>query len=446
MRPNRLSALLESKRRTGTAILDLTESNPTRAGLSYPGGAILGALADSRALVYEPQPAGSAEARSTVAGYYRERGQNVAPERILITTSTSESYAYLFKLLADPGDEVLAPRPSYPLFEFLAKLESVRIVQYPLMYHGSWSVDFEALERGITAPDARGGAGEPEQSDWILPEKRRTRAALGPLRAAADPDHLRRSLRGLRLPAGSGARPDAGRHRRGAHVFPERVVEGFRTAADEAGLDRRGRAWSAAEALERLELIADTYLSVATPVQLALPRLLEEGKAVQKQIAQRTCGNLDALRAAIAGDSACQVLDVEGGWYATLRVPRTRSEEEWTLELLEKENVLVQPGFFYDFDSEAYLVLSLLTPPDDLPGGCGAFACGGGLGARLLRGAGLPRATAAFVRGVRGQATVGRKSEAGNEIRKRREVSKPATEFRGCPAGMTRYWIRAVLM
>ncbi len=363
VRPNRLSALLESKRRRGTAILDLTESNPTRAGLSYPGGAILGALADNRALVYDPQPAGSAEARSTVAGYYRERGHNVAPERILITTSTSESYAYLFKLLADPGDEVLAPRPSYPLFEFLAKLESVRIVQYPLMYHGSWSVDFEALERGITA---------------------RTRAVVlvnpnNPTGSFLKKDELARlsALCGQRqIPiisdevfADYAFRPDPERVQTLVDTG-EALTFSLSGLSKVSGLPQMKLGWiaaggpGAAEALERLELIADTYLSVATPVQLALPRLLDEGKAVQRQIAQRTCGNLDALRAAIAGDSACQVLDVEGGWYATLRVPRTRSEEEWTLELLEKENVLVQPGFFYDFDSEAYLVLSLLTPPD----------------------------------------------------------------------------------
>lgn len=363
LRPNRLSVLLESKRRTGAAILDLTESNPTRAGLSYPGGAILGALGDSRALVYEPQPAGSAEACSTVAGYYRERGHSVAPERILITTSTSESYAYLFKLLADPGDEVLAPRPSYPLFEFLAKLESVRIVQYPLMYHGSWSVDFEALERGITA---------------------RTRAVVlvnpnNPTGSFLKKDELARlwALCGQRqIPiisdevfADYAFRPDPERVQTLVDTG-EALTFSLSGLSKVSGLPQMKLGWiaaggpGAAEALERLELIADTYLSVATPVQHALPRLLEEGKAVQKQIAQRTCGNLDVLRAAIAGDSACEVLDVEGGWYATVRVPRTRSEEEWTLELLEKENVLVQPGFFYDFDSEAYLVLSLLTPPD----------------------------------------------------------------------------------
>jgi alanine-synthesizing transaminase len=360
--PNRLSALLESKRRAGAAILDLTESNPTRAGLSYPGGAILGALSSSRALVYEPQPAGSAEARSCVAGYYRERNHNVAPERILITTSTSESYAYLFKLLADPGDEVLTPRPSYPLFEFLGKLESVRIVQYPLVYHGSWSVDFDALERSITE---------------------RTRAVV-----LVNPNNPTGSF----LKKGELARLSAICAQRQIPVISDEVFADYAFRPDHecvqtlvdagvaltfslsglskvSGLPQMKLGWiavggpGAGAALERLELIADTYLSVGTPVQHALPRLLEEGKAVQRQIAQRTCGNLDALRTAVAG-SACQVLDVEGGWYATLRVPQTRSEEEWTLELLEKENVLVQPGFFYDFDSEAYLVLSLLTPPD----------------------------------------------------------------------------------
>ncbi len=363
VRPNRLSALLESKRRRGAAILDLTESNPTHAGLSYPGGAILGALADGRALVYEPQPAGSAEARSTVAGYYRERGHSVAQERILITTSTSESYAYLFKLLADPGDEVLAPRPSYPLFEFLAKLESVRIVQYPLVYHGSWSVEFDALERSITARTRAVVLVNPNNPTGSFLKK----DELARLSAICAQRQI--PIISDEVFADYPFRPD--RERVQTLVNPcEALTFSLSGLSKVSGLPQMKLGWIAAggpgagEALERLELIADTYLSVGTPVQHALSRLLEEGKAVQQQIARRTSGNLDSLKAAVAGDSACQVLDVEGGWYATLRVPRTRSEEEWTLELLEKENVLVQPGFFYDFDSEAYLVLSLLTPPD----------------------------------------------------------------------------------
>lgn len=363
LRPNRLSGLLAEKRRAGAPILDLTESNPTRAGLSYPAAEILATLSDPRSLWYEPLPAGSAEARAAVAGYYGARGHTVAPERILITASTSESYAFLFKLLADPGDEVLVPRPSYPLFEYLAALESVRVVQYPLVYHGAWSVDFDALERGLTS---------------------RARAIVlvnpnNPTGSFLKRDELARltslcSERGLALIsdevfADYAFGPDA---RRVATLVDveEPLTFSLSGLSKIAGLPQMKLGWmvaggrGAAQAVERLELIADTYLSVTTPAQHALPRLLAAGAAVGEQIARRTSDNLGLLRQAAGSESACQVLDVEGGWYATVRVPRTHSEEEWALNLLERENVLVQPGFFYDFDSEAYLVISLLTAPE----------------------------------------------------------------------------------
>ena len=359
LRPNRLSLALQACRRAGAPILDLTESNPTRAGFSYPGEQILEALSGVRSLFYEPQPAGSAEARAAVAGYYRARGHQVEPERIIVTASTSESYAFLFKLLADPGDEVLVPRPSYPLFEFLAALESVRPVPYPLVYHGAWSVDFDALERSLNSrtraivlvnPNNPTGSflkrdelarltalGVPLVSDEVFADYvLRPHPAIVPTLVDVQ-ETLTFCLSGLSKVAG----------------LPQMKL-GWMVAA--------GRA--AAQALERLELIADTYLSVSAPAQQALPRLLELGASVQEQIARRTWANLEVLRAALGGHSACQALDVEGGWYATLRIPRTHSGEEWALHLLERDSVLVQPGFFYDFDSEAYLVLSLLTAPE----------------------------------------------------------------------------------
>jgi aspartate/methionine/tyrosine aminotransferase len=355
LRPNRLSILLDAKRSAGAPVLDLTESNPTRAGFHYPGAQILEAICDPRSLLYEPLPAGSVEARAAVAGYYRARGHDVAPERILITASTSESYAWLFKLLANPGDEVLVPRPSYPLFEFLAALESVRVVQYPLRYDGAWSVDFEALESRLTP---------------------RTRAIVlvnpnNPTGSFLKRDELAR-LVALGIPLISDeVFSDYELRQDPARVSTLVDVEAplafcLSGLSKIAGLPQMKLGWIVAggPAVERLELIADTYLSVSAPMQNALLRLLEAGAAVQRQIARRTASNLELLRQALGADSACRVLDVEGGWYATLRIPRTRTEEEWTLLLLERENVLVQPGFFYDFESEAYLVLSLLTPPE----------------------------------------------------------------------------------
>ncbi len=357
--PNRLARLVAAQRQAGAEILDLTESNPTRADLIYPAAEIVAALADEHSLLYDPTPAGMPSARAAIA----ERC-GVETERVLLTTSTSESYAWLFKLLADPGDEILAPRPSYPLFEFLAELDAVRITQYPLVYHHGWSIDFDALRGAITD---------------------RTRAIV-----LVNPNNPTGSF----LKRGEVVELAALAAERGLALISDEVFNGYAFGPDPqrvatlAGVEQAltfclgglskmsglpqmklgwivlgGPATVRAQALERLELIADTYLSVGTPVQHALPRLLAAGAAVQQQIEARTQENLTWLRGAIVPNSPMQLLDVEGGWYATLRVPRTQSEEEWCLELLERDHVLVQPGYFYDFESEAFLVLSLLTPP-----------------------------------------------------------------------------------
>jgi alanine-synthesizing transaminase len=342
---NRLSALLKSKQR----VLDLTESNPTRAGLEYPGEEILDALADARALRYDPEPRGLLCAREAVAKYYGD----VPASRILLTASTSEAYAYLFKLLCDPGDEILSPRPSYPLFEFLAGLESVRVVQYPLRYDGLWHIDFHALERAIT-PRTRAivvvNPNNPTGSFLKREERSRLEQFSIPVLSdevfsdyAFSPDDSRvRSLTGA------------------ANVLTFSMSGLSKIAA----LPQMKLGWIVAggpgheAALDRLELIADTYLSVATPVQIALPRLLAASAAVRAQITKRTQANLALMK------SAAHPMHVEGGWYAILQVPRTKSEEEWALQLLDRRDVLVQPGYYFDFESEAFLVLSLLTPSE----------------------------------------------------------------------------------
>ena len=348
-RPNRVTGLLSEKRRTGARVLDLTESNPTHAGLEYPPE-IVRTFEDPRVLRYEPSPAGLPEAREAVRRYYAARGRDVAANRILLTASTSEAYAYLFKLLTDPGDHVLVPRPSYPLFEFLATMESVGVRQYPLLYHGGWSIDLDTLRGMITD---------------------RTRAIVlvnpnnptGSYVSAAEWE----SLASIGTPLISD------------EVFADYGFEGRttgRTAATYtmsglskvAGLPQMKLGWIVVdgprqlEAMEKLEWIADTYLSVGAPVQYAASRLLDAGDAVQQQIRQRTAANLAFAREAFA-NTAADVLQVEAGWYIVVKVPRVRSEEEWTLELLDRENALVQPGYFYDFDSEAFLIVSLLTPP-----------------------------------------------------------------------------------
>jgi aspartate/methionine/tyrosine aminotransferase len=350
LRPNRLTALLREKRRAGARVLDLTESNPTHAGLEYSPEAVA-ALADPRAMRYDPAPAGMPEARRAVAHYYDARGHAVDPERILLTASTSEGYAYLFKLLCNPGDEVLVPRPSYPLFEFLADMENVAIRQYPLRYHGEWGIDREALADAVTA---------------------RTRAIVAVNPNNPTGSYLKRSelefLQSLGLPLISdevfsdyALAPD-----------PDRVVTlagvGYAMSglSKVAGLPQMKLGWivvPSGEAMERLEWIADTYLSVSTPVQCAAAALLAAGETVQRQIRERCAANLETLRRRLAGSTA-DILNVEGGWYAIIKMPRIRGEEEWALELLDRESVLLQPGFFYDFESEAFLVASLLTPPE----------------------------------------------------------------------------------
>ncbi len=360
--PNRLTRALEEKRRDGGELLDLTESNPTRAGLSYPPE-IVDAFRDERLLRYEPSPAGMRTAREAVSRYYASRGITVEANRILLTASTSEAYAYLFKLLTDPGDQVLVPRPSYPLFEFLATMESVEVRSYPLRYHGRWEIDIDALISALTD---------------------RTRAIIlvnpnnptGSYVKRGELDELARICAGREMAlisdevfADYAFGPDA-----------ERVVtlagqeEGLAFAMSGlskiAGLPQMKLGWIVTagaanqqqQAKERLEWIADTYLSVGTPVQCATSSLLTAGDKVQQQIRDRTAENLQFAREALAGSSA-GILAVEGGWCATLQVPRLRTEEEWALELLHSDNVLLQPGFFYDFESEAFLVASLLTAP-----------------------------------------------------------------------------------
>lgn len=375
-RPNRLAILLQSKRRAGAKILDLTQSNPTHAGLSYPAEEILGALGDPRSLSYDPSPAGLIEAREAAAGYYASRGQAVEPERILLTASTSEAYAYLFKLLADPGDEVLVPRPSYPLFDFLAALESLRLAPYPLVYDGAWSVDLGGVERACTSRTRAIIVVNPNNPTGSF-LKKHERERLVSICAE----------RGLAIICDEvfsdyAFAPDPEREETLAGVT-EVLTFCLSGLSKVAGLPQMKLGWivtggpepARAKAIERLELIGDTYLSAGTPVQRALPRLLEAGLAVRGQIARRVRENLEFLRGAIGPSSPCRLLNAEGGWYAILRVPRTRGEEEWCLELLEKDGVLVQPGFFYDFDAEAYLVLSLLTSPEEFrEGACRLLA------------------------------------------------------------------------
>ena len=372
---NRITRRWRELRAAGSPILDLTESNPTRAGIEYPTDEIARLLSDPRCLTYEPQPAGLPEAREGVATYYADRGEPVDPARVLLTASTSEGYAYLFKLLANPGDEVLVPRPSYPLFEFLAELESVRVVQYPLVYDGAWNIDLDALRHAI---------------------KPRTRAIVvvnpnnptGSFLKQEEHEELVRICRDRGLAIVSDevfsdyARHDDPRRVRTLSSTSEVLTFSLSGLSKVAGLPQIKLGWMVIngpvalrrEAIERLEFIADTYLSVSTPVQWAAAGLLAFRSGIQSQIETRVRRNLAVLYKAFGPESPNRVLNVEGGWYAIVQVPRVRSEEEWVLALLDNHGVLVQPGFFFDFETEAFLVVSLLTREEVFKDGIGRWA------------------------------------------------------------------------
>lgn len=361
LEPNPISQLLAAKRAAGVEILDLTESNPTHAQLALPGQAIFNAFADPAILQYDPNPAGMLAARQTVCGYYQGA---VDPARVLLTTSTSEAYGYLFKLLTNPGDEILVPRPSYPLFDFLAGMELVSAVPYSLVYQGRWEIDFESVRRQTTARTRAMVLVNPNNPTGSFLHARE----LEPLVEHCRTHDIVILSDEVFSDYGYGRDPDRVPSLHDVTEVPVFCLSGLSKIA---GLPQMKLGWVVTggpeawrkEAMTRLELIADTYLSVGTPVQIAAARLLDVGRQVREQIRERTSRNLAALRASVSSHSPFQLLHVEGGWYAILQVPRIRSEEEWVIQLLDRENVLVQPGFFYDFEAEAYLVLSLLTPP-----------------------------------------------------------------------------------
>ncbi len=320
------------------------------------------AFADPRWLRYEPSPAGILDARAAVSQYYSGR---VPVDRILLTASTSEAYGFLFKLLADPGDEILAPCPSYPLFDFLAALDSVRIVQYPLVYHGGWAIDFDALVARITPRTRAVVIVNPNNPTGSFLK----RAELAQLVAVC-------RQRGLAILSDEvfsdyGFEDDPARVR--SLIDVEDVLTFSLSGLSKvSGLPQLKLGWVVVsgpeslrlQAFERLELIADTYLSVGAPVQWAAGTLLGLREEVQGEILVRVRRNLEFLRGKIGADSPWRVLNVEGGWYAVVEAPRIHTEENWVLTLLDQSSVLVQPGFFFDFEREAFLVLSLLTRPE----------------------------------------------------------------------------------
>ncbi len=364
--PNRLSQLLEKKKQAGAQVLDLTESNPTRAGFVYPVSEILHALATPQAMIYQPLPRGLISARQAIADYYREHGETVGPERIHLTASSSEAYAYLFKLLADQGDAVLVPQPSYPLFDFLAALEGITLQPYELVYAHpvGWQIDFDSLQRAMTdrtraviivnPNNPTGSFIKQQELEQLLALCAERKLALIADEVFSDYAIAEDNKRLSSLVSVSSVL-----------TF---VINGF---SKTLALPQMKLSWIVTggpaewqrEAGERLDLIADTFLSVGTPIQQAAAVLLGLRASMQRQILQRVRNNLRFLEQ-VMEDTPCRTFKVEGGWYAVLEVPRHASEEEITLSLLEQDDVLVHPGYLFDFRREAFLVLSLLPTAD----------------------------------------------------------------------------------
>jgi aspartate/methionine/tyrosine aminotransferase len=358
---NPTTRTLAALRDRGVAIIDLTVSNPTKVGLEYPPD-LLASLGAAAGLAYDPHPLGLLAARQAVASDFARRGLAVRPEHIALTASTSEAYAWLFKLLCDPGDNVLVPRPSYPLFEHLTVLESVEARAYRLEHHASWRIDLASLRSLIddrtkavlvVSPNNPTGSYLHEEDLRALAEV----CAACNLMMIGDEVFVDFPL-------------DVAPHATSVLNATECVSCSLGGLSKTVGLPQVKLGWIAFAGsdqqveplLQAYELIADTYLSVSTPVQHSTADLLARGSVVRDQIQQRIRQNLGALRRFAAMTPEVSVLDVEGGWTATIQVPRYRSEEGLVLELLTSEHVLVHPGYFFDFEREAFIVVSLLVP------------------------------------------------------------------------------------
>ena len=362
--PNKYTRALEEMRASREHLLDLTVSNPTECGLKYDSAAILHAFEDERSLTYEPEAKGLLAAREEVARYYQEQhGEVVDPEAIVLTTSTSEAYSYVFRLLCNPYDEVLVPKPSYPLFDFLGDLQDVALTPHMLQYAHGWFIDFESLLRAITERTKAVLLVHPNNptGSYVKEEEIRRLNKLCRERQMAlivDEVFLDYSL--------------SGQPRKSFVANRDALTFTLSGLSKIAALPQMKVAWVAVTgpesltrpALERLEIIADTYLSLSSPVQWAFPGLFAQRRTMQPQILDRIQENWKYLKSRVSEMAAINLLEIEGGWYAVLRVAGDRSDEELAIELVQKAHVLVHPGHFYDFPSDDYLVLSLITPTE----------------------------------------------------------------------------------
>lgn len=365
---NRLSATLAAHRASGKRLLDLTISNPTECGFQYDENAIREALSSAEVMTYEPSPRGLPAARAAVAEYYAERGVRVPVEDIFLTASTSEAYSFVFRLLCDPESEVLVPSPSYPLFDFLADIHDVHLVRYPLTYEDGWQIDFAELERAISKRTRGIIVVHPNNptGHYVKPaemERLNQICAAHDLALIADEVFFDFSMEQNKL--------------RSFAANSQSLTFTMSGLSKISGLPQMKAAWVAlsgpenlkAQAADRLEVIADTFLSVSAPAQVALPVLLAQRFGVQNQLMARLRHNLAEMDRQLARNGSCSRLKSEGGWYAILRVANLTDDEDFAVRLLEEDSVYVHPGHFYDFSEPTCVVISLLVPEKDFADG-----------------------------------------------------------------------------
>ncbi len=366
--PTRLARIVERFAHEGRAFVDLTASNPTQVGLPFPRDRMLAAIAQPEIVDYEPTSCGLPSARAAIASEYERLAVAVDPARIVLTSSSAESYGMLFRLLCNAGESVLVPQPSFPLFESLGLLESIKIIPYPVRYANGWYIDPEEVLR-VTEPSTRAlvvvNPNNPTGSYLKGDELERlvTLCAYNKLALVSD-ENFSEYAHG----------EDVTRVQTilGNHQILHFVLSGL---SRHACLPQCKLAWVAYGGPQRelkqldwrMEMMGRTYRSVSTISQLALPNLLRIGSDLRGLLLQRIRANLHFLRGALL-NSAAQLLGVEGGWYGTLRLPRTRSGEDWAIILMERDGILTQPGQFFDFEDEAYLVLSLIVPESKFQG------------------------------------------------------------------------------
>jgi aspartate/methionine/tyrosine aminotransferase len=360
--PNRFTQVQQELLAAGREVLDLTISNPTRSDLHYDTETILRALINPKAMDYDPQPKGLRSAREAVADYYRKQHDDLDPESIVLTTSTSEGYSYLFRLLCNVEDEILVPKPSYPLFEFLADLQDVKLIPYPLLYDHGWQIDFPSLYKAVNHRTRAVVVVHPNNptGSFVSDEERKTlNNFCGEYKLSLIADEVFLDYAHDGVPRSTFA--------------ANREVQTFTLSGVSkiSGLPQMKLAWivtsgprdAVSASLARMEVIADTYLSMNAPIQLAAAALLDQRHSIQPLLLDRVRANMSELDRTLAKQKTCRRLDVDGGWYAVLRVPVTRSDEDLAIEILRRLSVLVHPGHFYDFPSDGHLIVSLITPP-----------------------------------------------------------------------------------